>query len=230
MPLRPTLALAATAALLAGPALAQDGDDGVSLSFNVGVASDYVFRGASQTNGDGQVFAGADISKGLFYAGTWVSNVDFADSTDAEYDFYVGVTPQWGPVSFDLSALFYGYIDAPKGADYNYFEFQGKASLPLGPVTLGAIASYVPNGYQGIKNAYYGEVNAAYAVNDKVSLSGGFGRLVFNGATDYSNWNLGAGYQVTEKLGLDLRYHDTDKHSLGKPNKSRVVLSAKVTF
>lgn len=230
MTLRNTLALAAAATLLASPALAQDGDGHVSFAFNLGAATDYVFRGVSQTSEDPQVFGGADVSAGIFYAGVWVSNVDFGDSTDAEYDLYVGVTPQVGAVSLDFGVLYYGYVDAPSGADYDYFEFQAKGSVPLGPATFGAGVYYVPDSYSHIDSSLYYEINGEYSLNDKLSFSAALGRQTFDGAGDYTTWNIGAGYQLTDHLGFDLRYHDTDEHDLGKTYDSRVVLSAKVTF
>ena len=79
-----TARLAATAAL-AVTSVAHAAD-GPSLSANVGVASDYVFRGVSQTNGDPEIFGGLDLTAGQAYAGVWLSNVDFGDGTRIEYD------------------------------------------------------------------------------------------------------------------------------------------------
>ena len=132
---RKTLALAAAlSALAAGPALAQD--EGIDVEFNLGAATDYVFRGVSNTDENPQIFGGVDATAGLFYAGVWVSNVDYNDGTDAEYDLYAGITPTVGAVSLDLGVLYYGYVDAPSGADYDYVELQATASVPVGPATL----------------------------------------------------------------------------------------------
>ena len=229
MSLRKTLALAATVGLLsAGPALAQD--DGPSIEFNVGAATDYVFRGVSNTDENPQVFGGADVTSGLFYAGVWATNVDFNDSTDAEIDIYAGFAPTVGAVSLDLGALYYAYVDAPSGADYNYIELQAKGSMPVGPATLGAGVYYVPDGAAHVDHSLYYEVTGAYTVTDKLSFSAALGRQTFDGASDYTTWNVGGGYALTDHVGLDLRYHDTDKHSFGKTYDSRVVLSLEVTF
>lgn len=69
-----------------GAARADAADVGpLSLSVNAGAATDYVFRGVSQTDEDPQVFGGVDATVGsIGYAGAWVSNVDFGDSTDLE--------------------------------------------------------------------------------------------------------------------------------------------------
>jgi uncharacterized protein (TIGR02001 family) len=231
MSLRKTLALAvatAVACLSAGPALAQDDD--LSIEFNVGAATDYVFRGVSNTDESPQVFGGADVTAGLFYAGVWATNVDYNDGTDAEVDIYAGFAPTLGAVSLDLGALYYAYVDAPSGADYNYLELQAKASIPVGAATLGAGLYYVPDSYGGVDTSMYYEVNGAYSVTEKLSFSAALGRQTFDGVGDYTTWNVGGGYALTDHVGLDLRYHDTDKHSFGKTYDSRVVLSLEVTF
>ena len=43
---------------------AQVDDGGLEFSFNAGVATDYVFRGISQTDEGGQLFAGVDLTAG----------------------------------------------------------------------------------------------------------------------------------------------------------------------
>jgi uncharacterized protein (TIGR02001 family) len=220
------LALALTV-LAAGPALAQDGPE---VSFNLGAASDYVFRGVSQTQGDPQVFGGADVTWGKVYAGTWLSNVDYGDGTDAEYDLYVGVTPQLGAVSFDLAALFYGYVDAPSGADYDYVELQATASVPVGPATFGAGVYHAPDSYGGVDHSTYVEANASYSPRENLSVSGAIGRQTFAGPGDYTTWNLGVGYKLTDHLTVDLRYHDTSRHRFGKTYGDRATVSLTAAF
>ena len=47
---------------------------------------------------------------------------------------------------------------------------------------------------------------------------------------DYTTWNLGAAYQLTDTLALDLRYHDTDQHDFGDIYGARAVATLKATF
>src|SRR3982751_704951 len=99
------LSLLAAAATLAigGVAHAEDAPP-FKLAFNIGANTDYVFRGISQTDEDPSVFGGVDATfAGIGYAGVWVSNVDFGNGTDAEFDLYAGVKPTAGPVSFDFA-------------------------------------------------------------------------------------------------------------------------------
>lgn len=211
-------------AVLATPAAAQD------ISFNVGAASDYLFRGVSQTNEKAQVFAGADVSMGSFYAGTWASNVDFGDGTDAELDFYGGYTTTLGIVSVDVGVLYYIYFDAPPGPSPNYVEVAGKADIPIGPATVGAQASFTPDYYGTGGNAWYYELNTSYSPNDTLTFNAALGRQEIADGGTYTTWNAGIAYAVTEHLALDLRYHDTSRHSLGNTYGNRVVATIKATF
>src|SRR5690606_281944 len=72
--LKIALCAAAASFAMAGAAAAQDGPE---LSYNIGVTTDYVFRGFTQTGEDPAVFGGIDLGYGMFYAGTWASSVDF---------------------------------------------------------------------------------------------------------------------------------------------------------
>ena len=222
------LLAAAASVAMGGAAFAQD--DGPSLSFNVGAATDYVFRGVSQTDENAQIYGGADLVSGIFYGGVWASNVDFGDSTDAEIDGYVGVTPSAGPVALDFGAIYYGYVNAPSGADYGYWEFKASGKVPVGPATLGAAAYYSPEFFGGTGEALYYEANGSFPIGEKVSVSAALGHQELDGPGDYNTWNVGVGYAINDKIGLDLRYHDTDEHNFGKIYESRVVAGLKATF
>lgn len=89
-------------ALCAGAAQAQ-----TKLNYNLGVASDYVFRGVFQTQRNPQLFSGLDLSAGKFYAGTWASNADFGDKTDAEEaSMRPGTSGRLTPSTTDCRSIF----------------------------------------------------------------------------------------------------------------------------
>ena len=226
------LSLAATAAMLALAGAAHAEDRPLGLVFNVGAATDYVFRGISQTNNKAEAFAGADatIAK-LGYAGVWISNVDFLNGTKMEYDLYAGVKPVLGPVSFDFGVVRYGYTNQPAGPHETYWEYKALASVPVGPGTLGVAYYHSPDNFGETGHADYYEVNAALPIPDtKLSVSGAVGRQKVVGPADYTTWNAGVGYAVTDKVGLDARYIDTSEHSFGKIYHSKIVGTVKVLF
>lgn len=218
---------AATASLaLGGTAFAQ-------VSFNVGAASDYVFRGVSQTDEGPQLFGGVDYAKDIFYVGAWASNVDFGDSTDAEVDVYVGVKPVWGDVSFDFGAIYYGYVNEPGGADWAQWEFKAAASIPAGPFTLGAAAYYSPD-YTGVftDESLYLEGNVAVSPADKWTISAAFGTQMVNspfGDTDYQTGNIGVSYAITDNFSADLRAHGSNL-DCGDICDSRVTIGIKAVL
>jgi uncharacterized protein (TIGR02001 family) len=204
-------------------------------SFNIGGTSDYVFRGISQSSNDPAIQGGADLSYGIFYAGTWASRIDFDDAppANAEVDWYGGIRPTWkspfGDMNIDLGVIYYSYPDASPapGADPNYVE--GKAGYswsPLHPsLTTGTTVFYSPN--------YFAETGPVWTVETFASLNlpkfAIFSAPVLNGLvgwqrgstkegyfvnviqTDnqYYYWNAGLALPV-DNLTFDLRYWDTN--------------------
>ena len=230
-----TLKLALVAAVgslaLAGAAHAEDAP-AFKLAFNVGANTDYVFRGISQTNEDPSIFGGVDATIGsIGYAGVWVSNVDFGNSTDAEFDLYAGIKPTLGAINFDIGVLYYGYTSQPKGSNEDYFEAKVAASMAVGPATIGAAFFYSPEFFGKTGDATYYEVNGALPVGDtKFTVSGALGYQQVKGPLDYATWNVGVGYALTDHIGLDVRYFDTDEHKFGSIYDSRIVGGIKVVW
>ena len=222
------IALIATAATvgMGSAALAQD----VDVSFNVGAATDYVFRGVSQTDGNPQVFGGVDLTAGKFYTGVWASNVDFNNGTGAEYDIYAGYKPQVGPVAMDLGVVYYGYTNQPSGPNEDYYEVKVAGSVPVGKGAIGGAVYYSPEFFGETGVATYVELNGSVPVDDKWTLSGAIGHQDVDYAGDYNTWNLGVSYALSSNVGLDLRYTDTDEHDFGDIFDARVVLGLKATF
>ncbi|MCR5879389.1 TorF family putative porin [Phenylobacterium sp. J367] len=218
---------------LAGTAQAQEDAGPISLSFNVGAASDYVFRGISQTDEDPQIFGGVDATIGsIGYAGVWASNVEFNNGTDLEFDIYGGIKPTVGAVTFDIGLIYYGYVDSPPGPDQDYWEGKLAASTAAGPATIGAALYYSPEFFGETGDATYVEVNGALPLGEsKFTVSGALGYQSVDVGVDYTTWNLGLGLGLTDNISLDLRYWDTDEHdALGKLGDSRVVIGVKAAF
>jgi len=224
------LASAAATVALGGAAMAQDS---LKLSYNVGVASDYVFRGVSNTQEEAQIFGGVDASYGIGYAGVWASNVDFGtDDPTVEVDLYAGVKPTLGDTAIDLGVIYYGYVD-DKGAtpgQYSYMEIKAAASRPVGPATVGLAVFYSPEfPFKSGKAVYY-EANGSIPVMEKLTLSAALGHQEIDNAGDYATWNIGATYAITSNLAVDLRYSDTDEPNYGAIYGERVAVSLKAAF
>jgi uncharacterized protein (TIGR02001 family) len=224
--------IAALAALSPAVASAQTKP---SVAFNLGAVSEYMVRGIAQTDSHPAIQGGADLTAGSLYAGAWASNVNFTSfgdrSTSAETDLYAGWRPQGLPFNLDLGAVYYGYLNQPKGApELGYWEAKALVSQALGPATFGAAAYWSPDYTGELGSSLYTEVNAAYAPTTQWSLSGALGHQQLKTNGDYTTWNLGVTYAVTPHLSVDLRYHDTDQHGFGDAYGARGVVGLKAIF
>jgi uncharacterized protein (TIGR02001 family) len=167
----------ALALTLSSAVAAQEG--GIGFSANVGVTSDYKFRGISQSDGEPVVQGGVDVDFGNgIYLGTWASQVDFAygaDETKYEQDVYAGYAGEISEtVSFDVGYIFYAYHGSDRSEDYQ--EVYG--SLSISDLTLGLAYS---NDYWAETGAfYYPYAEYSFALPADVSLDFHVGANVFD--------------------------------------------------
>jgi uncharacterized protein (TIGR02001 family) len=105
MKAHPTRTAAATGVLLSvsmlsmSQALAQDP---WSFSANIGAVSNYVWRGVTQTGDQPAVQGGLDAAhESGFYAGTWLSNVDFDEGSSEDVTGTVAYDPETGTYAMD---------------------------------------------------------------------------------------------------------------------------------
>ena len=176
------------------------------------LTTDYVFRGVSNSNGQGAVQIGLDISSetGLF-GGAWASTTDItAGGRDRtrEVDYYIGYVwhfdNEW---SISGSVNRYTYPGADGNVDYDYTEY----SAVMGIKDRFWVEIDHTNSVFGHDAAATNvEALGSWPLPASLSLSVGFGRYdvaTFAGNA-YSHWHIG----VSRPIGwatVDLRYHDT---------------------
>jgi uncharacterized protein (TIGR02001 family) len=193
---------------------------GPQFTYSVTAASNYIFRGVSQTENDPAVFGAARVTDDQFYAGAGIENVDFHNSTDAEYDLSGGWTPVVEGFRLDLGVIRYGYIDEPVHTHIDTVDLKGVVLHDFGP------ANFFGAGRDGI----YFEGRGTYKITDSLSASGALGRQTVDGGIDHTTWNAGLDYAVTKNISIDARYYDTDEHSLGSVYGSHFVAAIKGSF
>jgi uncharacterized protein (TIGR02001 family) len=164
--MRNLLVFGIIAAAAATPAFAQE----VTISGNVALATDYAFRGVSQTDESPAIQGGLDAAFGDsgFYLGTWASNINFGTGGgNLELDVYGGYKFALGGVAMDVGVLGYLYPGASDdGAELDYWELYAKPSIALSPqFTLGAGFYYSPEFTGESGDGFYYEVNGAYALS-----------------------------------------------------------------
>ncbi|WML89597.1 TorF family putative porin [Thiothrix lacustris] len=160
-------------------------------SANIGVTSDYIWRGVTQTDEGAAVQAGLDYEadNGL-YVGTWASNVDFPDVYNgAEVDVYAGYKKDLkGELNFDVGAIRYMYPSEDMALDAT--EVYAKAGLK----GLEAEVSYGVD-TEGTDtdegNLYYG-LGYSGEFSNGIGYGAKIGRVDYeaDGASDYSHTQL----------------------------------------
>jgi len=142
------------------------------LAFGSAIASDYVFRGITQSNRQPSVAAYFEprynINKdNQLYLGVGGASISFPNRAAGEIDFYGGWRPTVGAFAFDFGAWYYWY---PRGQCFGS-QAQGSMQTCTNVGFLGG-PTLLPNG-NAIKDnlsfyEIYGKVN--YTVNDNIVL------------------------------------------------------------
>lgn len=214
-----TLSLALVAAMLALPmtALAQDAaapEEAESpFTWSLDLTSDYVFRGASQTDEDPALQIGGDFSFGSgFYVGAWASNVDFGTGgPDFEVDTFVGWNTDLNEsFNLDLMVNRYNYIGSNDGfGNIDYNEFIAAVAYDE---TYTFTFGYTNDVYNLGEDSFYYNLGGSWDIGRGFALDAGFGLTTFSGSTgyeDYQDWSVGVSREfgaITAALG----YYDTN--------------------
>lgn len=211
-------------AILAGAPMAASA---VEVSGNVTLASDYTFRGVSQTNERGAIQGGFDVDFGNgFSLGTWSSNVDFGNENTQELDLYGGYSFAVSEsVSIDLGYIHYMYPG--NEAESNYDEFVVGVSVS----DFSASVIYSPEYFgDGLGEAYIVNLDYSLSVNDAVSVDFHVGSTTTedDGQVDtddgYIDYLVGVNYDVAG-VTLSLAYVGTDADMNSDLYDDRMVLS-----
>lgn len=227
-----TLPLAALpTAARAEEAQTEEASGPIDISAEVGVFSDYRFRGLSLSGKDPEVTASLSASheSGL-YASAWFSNVDLGTGSadDLEMDWTVGFSKDVGKVSFDLGAIYYTYAG---NSSFNYVEFYGSIGTSVGPGSVKVGAAYAPSqDNTGNRDNTYVYISGDMPLGETpLSLHGTFGYE--NGAfgNKKKDWVVGLSYDLGAGFTATADYIDT-AHSLTTAGDPTVVVSLKKSF
>jgi uncharacterized protein (TIGR02001 family) len=133
-----------------------------SVSANVAFASDYVWRGMTQSDGPA-IQGGFDFEdESGFYAGIWGSNVNFNDGAGSELDYYAGYVFSLGEVGVDIGYIAFDYPQNQTGLDFEEIYL----GLSLGDLSL-TLASGLDGAPDYTEVSYaLGSVSLAYGEYD----------------------------------------------------------------
>ena len=205
-----------------------------TLTGNVGLYSQYVFRGLKQTDGDPALQGGFDYAHSSgFYLGTWASNVSvlrdmgaYSSGGSLEWDFYGGY--KWGFAedwTLDLGGLYYYY---PGGVTPGFVKantFEVYAGLSWKWLT-GKFSYALSDNVFGVANAdgtYYFDLSANIPLMDKLPLNLLYGIQEFEGSTpagvsndsfaSYKDWKVGLSYSLPKDFTIGAFYTDTSMNA-----------------
>jgi len=177
---------------------------------NLGLTSDYRFRGISQSQNAPAVQGGVDYAHSSgFYIGNWNSSVSsqvYTQGSGVESDLYAGFKKDiYKGLTIDVGSYNYFYPRAKSaGTGSNFDTYEAFLGLGYGPVAV-KYSRTIGNGYFGTINAQgtqYYQADVAYPLPvkglEKVSFLAHAGHTnVANSTTlDYSDYNVGLGYDL----------------------------------
>jgi uncharacterized protein (TIGR02001 family) len=186
----------------------------VEVTGNVAIASDYAFRGISQTLEKAAVQGGLDAAgpRGM-YVGAWGSSVNFGEDLAAggraqmELDVYAGFAPTAGGFDLDLGALYYAYPGAATARAYDFLEVYAGLGRQVGPLNAELNAAYSPDYFGGSGTGIWtgGSLTGGLpSLPATFELSLGRQSIEDNdawGTPNYTAWRAGLG---TDLLGATL--------------------------
>lgn len=225
-------ALLSAGVLLPGAASAEEAaalESPHSVSYNVGLFSQYIFRGLTQTGEEMALQGGVDYAHASgFYAGAWASNIswledgNYYDNSSLELDLYGGFASTIGEtgIGYNVGVLQYIYPgdELPGVKEAETTEIYGALSYGWLQGKLSVVASDGAFGFDDADGSWYAELNAnipfgesGYTANLHV------GRQEFEGsgndAFDYTDWKIGLSKAFGNGVNVGGFYTDTDADS-----------------
>jgi uncharacterized protein (TIGR02001 family) len=203
-----------------------------TITGNVGLFSEYRFRGIDQTFGQPAFQGGFDYSHASgIYLGNWNSNVNQGagfPGGNLEMDFYGGWKKSFGDFGLDIGAIYYYY----PGTDASFFTNNGKTGngkVDNKEIYIGGTWKFLSLKYfysvddyfsmPDSKGSNYVDLGFNYDLGSGWGVNAHYGMLKFKNVTDgdYNDWKLGVTKDISGWV-LGAAYVDTDaKGDCGVP-------------
>lgn len=217
---------------------------GLTVTVAPTIASDYLFRGISQTRNNWAYQGTVDVQHASgFYIGGFVSNAKFLannpyNNTRQEVDALAGYRLALGDVNLDLGYIGYfypGQEKPPGGVQHNEFhEIAVKANTTIGRVKLLAAGYYSPNYFGRSGDGFYVEGGADVTLPYEITVAGRLGyqwieRNPLFGTPDYLNFSLNVSREIYGGViasigvaGTDIRKRECAPVAGGADNGQRI--------
>jgi uncharacterized protein (TIGR02001 family) len=168
------------------------------VTYNIGVVSQYRYRGVAQTNGDAALQGGVDYANANgFYAGVWGSTIKWIEKAAAgnqggsEFDIYGGYKFEAAGVGFDFGALRYEYPNNNVVPNANTNEVYGAATYGVTTLKYSHSLSNL-FGVANSKNSTYVDLSATFDLGTGYTLVPHVGHqaVANNAAASYTDYAL----------------------------------------
>ena len=182
----------------------------VSLSGNVGLTSDYIWRGQSQNNNSMAVQGGIDYAheNSGINLGTWVSSLN----SGSEVDFYGGYNLNlFANISSSLGAVFYHYPKSGLSDTIEYFigfNFMEDFDLKI---------NYIDDYFGSTSSSWFFEFSKTISLNPTeglfLKISAGFTtfeKQVLVGSNDYMAYGVEL-KKIYNSFEIFVKWSDTDR-------------------
>jgi len=224
--MRKTLLSAALLSAFAMPSISQaeEATSPHSFSANVGLYSQYIFRGLTQTDTKPALQGGFDYGhdSGL-YAGVWASNISWLTDAGAytnssiEIDVYGGYASEFGDtgIGYDVGILQYLYPGDRASGTNNAETTELYGALSYGWASMKySYAISDTFGFTDSEGSWYLEAGVDVPLPYGLTASAHIGRQEFDGsgndASDYTDWKLGLSKAWDSGYELGAFYTDTN--------------------
>ncbi|MCX7627814.1 MAG: TorF family putative porin [Methylophilaceae bacterium] len=197
-----------------------------SFAYNIGLFSQYIFRGLTQTGEKLALQGGVDYTHASgFYVGAWASNISWLEDAGAyensslELDVYGGYRGEFGKsgVGYDIGLLQYIYPgDKNPGIKRaETTEIYGALSWKWLQGKLSYVASDGAWGFDDADGTWYAELNANIPIGESgFTVVAHVGRQDFDGrgndVFDYTDWKLGLTKSFSNGVNVGAYYTDTN--------------------
>lgn len=210
------LALASLALLgMPGIALAQAQESALYWSNGAAIATEYVWRGQSLTDGKPAIIGELKLNhRSGAYAGLWAGNLDLGPGTDTrvEVDYFLGWAKRFGNVYVNA-----GYLYRQRPSDTLSLDFEEASlfvSYDFGVARLGAGSYYAWDYFQGGQSTYhYANLSVPLGKPRGIPVSA----VIAGGRHDFGNRAIGNYDNIDLRLvaqhkawSYSIGYSDTD--------------------
>jgi uncharacterized protein (TIGR02001 family) len=177
----------------------------------IGAGTDNRSKSASKTDGEAYAYGIVDwvpATGDIYFSGS-VEGVE-SNGADWETKALVGWAPQFAGFDLDLNAAHKWLVDPIPGTDDDAWEFTANVSRSIGPARARLQYQYSPDATGATGSFSYVEARVGWAFTPRLEGTAAVGRREQRNSVDYTGWNIGGTYALTQNLDLDVRYYDTD--------------------